>query len=271
VGLSAIQAGENDMEILIAGGLGVIIGMILDNLILRNHYSSKARELEGEVSILKHDLKEQKSLTSDAEARWATEREKASMHSAEMHSLTTHGEALKGEVAETKSHLAVATATIATLEGKVSSFEAANAEKGDTSAALAALDEKLAGLEAANAKLQASLEQCESDRELAANAFADVEELRTQVAHVSGDPQDLQRIEGIGPKIAGVLNDAGIVNYAQLAEQSGAALRAILDEAGIGRIAKPATWPRQAALAAAEDWDALDALQDALHGGRDVE
>ena len=235
------------MEILIAGALGVIIGMILDSLILRNHYSSRTRELEGEVAEITSDLRGQKSLTSDAEARWATERDKASMHSAEMHSLRTHGETLQAEVSESKSHLAAATATIATLEGKVS------------------------GLEAANADLQLQLAQCEADRELAADAFADVEELRTQVAHVSAEPQDLQRIEGIGPKIAGVLNDAGIVNYAQLAAKTVQELRHILDDAGIGRIAKPATWPQQAALAAADDWDTLDALQEALHGGLERE
>jgi hypothetical protein len=47
-------------------------------------------------------------------------------------------------------------------------------------------------------------------------------------------------------------------------------LRQILDDAGIGRISDPATWPEQAKLAAQGDWEGLEALQDELKGGRRV-
>ncbi len=83
-------------------------------------------------------------------------------------------------------------------------------------------------------------------------------------------PDDLRRIEGIGPKISRLFQDAGIRTFAQLAASDVAMLRVILDDAGIGRIADPTTWPEQAALAAAGDWDALMALQDSLKGGRRV-
>ena len=56
---------------------------------------------------------------------------------------------------------------------------------------------------------------------------------------------DLKRIEGIGPKIAGLLNAAGIHTFAQLADQTEASLRALLKEAGLAMI-NPATWPEQA-------------------------
>ncbi|MCO5191424.1 MAG: DUF4332 domain-containing protein [Anaerolineae bacterium] len=188
------------MEILIAGALGVIVGMIFDSLILRRHYSTEARALQ---------------------------------------------EQLDAQQSETDSRLAAAAASSAALEASLSELQTANTD------------------------LQTRLDQCEADRELAAKAYADIEELRTQVAHVSAEPQDLQRIEGIGPKIASVLNAAGIVNYVQLAAQSPSALRQILDDAGISRIANPSTWPQQASLAAAEKWDELDAMQEALHGGRE--
>lgn len=83
-------------------------------------------------------------------------------------------------------------------------------------------------------------------------------------------PDDLKRIEGIGPKIAGVLQEAGIVTYAQLADAELSQLEQILEEADprLLRLAKPATWPEQAALAAAGEWDALRALQNELKGGR---
>jgi DNA-directed RNA polymerase subunit beta' len=83
-------------------------------------------------------------------------------------------------------------------------------------------------------------------------------------------PDDLQAIEGIGPKIAGVLQAAGINNFAQLAQVDVARLQEILTEAGISRVANPSTWPEQAELAAAGDWEGLETLQDQLKGGRRV-
>jgi DNA-directed RNA polymerase subunit beta' len=81
-------------------------------------------------------------------------------------------------------------------------------------------------------------------------------------------PDDLQAIEGIGPKIASVLQAAGINNFAQLAQADVARLQEILAEAGISQIADPSTWPEQAKLAAAGDWEGLETLQDQLKGGR---
>ncbi len=83
-------------------------------------------------------------------------------------------------------------------------------------------------------------------------------------------PDNLRRIEGIGPKISGILNDAGITTFAQLADTSVSQLQQILTDANLSRISKPDTWPEQAQLAAAGDWDGLDQLQDSLKGGRRV-
>ena len=80
-------------------------------------------------------------------------------------------------------------------------------------------------------------------------------------------PDDLTRIEGIGPKISGLFKDAGITTFAQVAEADASLLNRIIDEAGIAMI-DPRTWPEQASLAAAGEWDALQALQDELKGGR---
>ena len=83
-------------------------------------------------------------------------------------------------------------------------------------------------------------------------------------------PDDLKRIEGIGPKISALLQEAGIRNYAQLAAAGVSRLEEILAEAGLSSLAKPATWPEQASLAAAGDWEALETLQNELKGGRRV-
>lgn len=82
-------------------------------------------------------------------------------------------------------------------------------------------------------------------------------------------PDDLKLIEGIGPKIAGVLQEAGIHTFAQLARAEVDTLRRILEDADL-RFADPATWPEQARLAAKGDWEGLKKLQDSLKGGREV-
>jgi predicted flap endonuclease-1-like 5' DNA nuclease len=83
-------------------------------------------------------------------------------------------------------------------------------------------------------------------------------------------PDDLKRIEGIGPRISGVLQEAGIRTFEQLADTDAGRIREILEAAdpNLLRLADPATWPEQAALAAEGDWQALEALQDELKGGR---
>ena len=76
-------------------------------------------------------------------------------------------------------------------------------------------------------------------------------------------------VEGIGPKIEGLLNAEGIYSFAQLAATEVSAIQAILDADGPRyRIHKPGSWPQQSGLAAEGKWDELKALQDVLDGGK---
>jgi len=79
---------------------------------------------------------------------------------------------------------------------------------------------------------------------------------------------DLELIEGIGPKIATVLKAAGIVTFADLAAADTSRLVAILQQESNLRLADPATWPEQAALAATGKWDEFKVLTEQLKGGR---
>ena len=85
--------------------------------------------------------------------------------------------------------------------------------------------------------------------------------------HESAVPDDLTKIEGIGPKISATMQDAGVVTFAQMADTSVKRLAEILQAAQI-RLGNPGTWPEQAKLAAEGQWDALKTLQDDLDGGR---
>jgi len=81
------------------------------------------------------------------------------------------------------------------------------------------------------------------------------------------EPDDLKKIEGIGPKISGVLGEKGILTFSQLAKATESELKEILVNAKI-RIANPTTWSEQATLAADGKWEELEQLQDELKGGR---
>jgi predicted flap endonuclease-1-like 5' DNA nuclease len=78
---------------------------------------------------------------------------------------------------------------------------------------------------------------------------------------------DLTLIEGIGPRVASILNLQGITNFTQLASTELPTLEKMLKDNGLQFI-KPASWIQQAGLAAEGKMDELKALQDRLIGGR---
>jgi ribosomal protein L30 len=102
-----------------------------------------------------------------------------------------------------------------------------------------------------------------------ADASAAPEAASEPMADASAEsaPDDLTKIEGIGPKIAEVLQAAGVHTFNDLAARDIDNLTEILQAANL-RLAAPDTWAEQAQLAAAADWDGLKQLQDQLKGGR---
>lgn len=80
---------------------------------------------------------------------------------------------------------------------------------------------------------------------------------------------DLTKIEGIGPKIAKLLEAESIVSFQDLSKATGKKLKGILEAAGSKfQMHNPASWPKQAKLAAAGSWDDLKKLQDELVAGK---
>lgn len=79
---------------------------------------------------------------------------------------------------------------------------------------------------------------------------------------------NLKMVEGVGPKIEGLLQEAGIVTFKDLSETSVEKIQEILDEAGPRyKTHNPGTWPKQAEMAAEGKWDELKEWQDSLNGG----
>jgi len=81
---------------------------------------------------------------------------------------------------------------------------------------------------------------------------------------------DLKLVEGIGPKIEGLLHEAGIKTWADLAKADIEKVKAILDEAGPAySMHDPASWAKQAGLAAKGKWEDLETYQGHLKGGKE--
>jgi len=96
-----------------------------------------------------------------------------------------------------------------------------------------------------------------------ANSKATAEKSEEIIIH-----DDLTLIEGIGPKIAKLLNTAGINSYSNLSVTSLEDINLILAKGGSNYIGHdPSTWPEQAKLAAEGKWAELSSLKDKLIGG----
>ena len=79
---------------------------------------------------------------------------------------------------------------------------------------------------------------------------------------------DLEIIEGIGPKICGLFHAAGQKTFTQVSKMSIQEMSKILDDAGPRfKLANPETWAQQAKLAAHNQWAELKKLQDNLTAG----
>lgn len=91
-----------------------------------------------------------------------------------------------------------------------------------------------------------------------------------KAAKKSDKPEDLTKIEGIGPKAAEALVAANIATYADLAKADASNVKTILTDAS-SRLAHldPTSWAKQAQMAADGKWDELKAWQDSVVGGKE--
>jgi len=92
-------------------------------------------------------------------------------------------------------------------------------------------------------------------------------QVEVKQAEVQIEADDLVKIEGIGPKVAKTLSEAGISTFEALSNAKVEDIQKILSDAGL-KMMDATTWPQQAKLAADGDWDGLKKMQDELSGGR---
>ena len=85
----------------------------------------------------------------------------------------------------------------------------------------------------------------------------------------SSGKDDLKIVEGIGPKIEELCNNAGIMTFAELAATSPEKIKQILEAAGPRfQMHDPSTWPKQSELARDGKFDELKKWQDELNKGK---
>lgn len=80
---------------------------------------------------------------------------------------------------------------------------------------------------------------------------------------------DLTKIEGIGPAIANVLRNDGIVTFSDLASKTVEELEDTLSRAGENfRFQNPSEWPTQAQMIVDNQWEALEEFQSDSRKGK---
>jgi large subunit ribosomal protein L15 len=96
-----------------------------------------------------------------------------------------------------------------------------------------------------------------------------VAEAKPKKAKKVAEGDDLKLIEGVGPKIADLLINAGVITFADLAATPAEKVKEILEAAGSRyTMHDPTTWAAQAELARDGKFDELKELQDKLNGGK---
>ena len=117
------------------------------------------------------------------------------------------------------------------------------------------------------AKKTAKAEKTEAKKEsVKAEKKAEVADTKPATKKAAAKSDDLKKIEGIGPKIAETLAEAGITTYAKLAKTDAVKLTEIIADVRGNHVTE--TWPEQAQLAADGKWDELKKWQDELNGGK---
>jgi predicted flap endonuclease-1-like 5' DNA nuclease len=235
------------IEVVLAFIVGLIVG-----LLIAWFYWRWVAEREEHVRSLQISLKGNETNLLDLKAR--LQQQEASLGHARsqlaqseraLHDLTAQVQGRDQVIGQLRKAVSEQEAQIRDLTGRMQDAEA---RKGERLALFPEKEHKLSSLTAEATPPRAA---------------------QSLVPETPPQPDDLQRIEGIGPKISAVLQTAGIATFAQLAATDVSRLQQVLVEKR-WTFADPATWPEQAGLAAAGDWQALEVLQGELKAGRRV-
>jgi predicted flap endonuclease-1-like 5' DNA nuclease len=209
------------------------------------------------------------------EAQESMERQQAHMEqlSSELESRDTRIGALQKQMAESNGELQRLRARIDELEHTASEADRLRARINELEHTAAEADRLRAEVDELRAELADSAARQQASTPTVEEQQADAGEPDvSEAASVLGKQiklDDFTMIEGIGPKIADLLDDAGITTWRQLSETDPAELRQMLNKGGSRfRMHDPTNWPAQAALLTHGRWEEYKELTTKLHDQR---
>lgn len=254
------------MQTLLAVVLGTVVGWLTDWLLFRRTLESETGTLRNELKIAQGQAKDMERKAEAHSAEITTLREKltAAQASDDVTTMKSELNAANKEVASLKRDLKYAARKVTLLQQEL---DAKSTELEDLRTQLDVAQTDVQDVTMDNTLL---IEVADVEDIAIEMPHTDVvmEEASTSAAHVTGEPEDLERIEGIGPKTKQVLLENGVLTFAHLASGTPEELAALLKEGGFKGVAHTQTWPEQAALASEGRWDELKRLQDTLVAGR---
>ena len=257
--------------------LPLLLGMLLTWLYWKNKYSNmvteyngKIKGLNGRISSLEVDLAECGAKRSELEGDLAITKGRMREIEADMKTLKATVESDKksgkGSSSSNISALSSDSASVGKDKPADNSSSNTNNVKGD----LADKNIDLANVSSSLAGSSAAAGITNTDTGNAVNTSSTPANSGKKSIYGGLKSDNLQIIEGIGPKMESVLKENGVNNHSDLSDQSPESLRAILGKYGDKyKIIDPTTWSQQAGFAASNDWDGMIDLQKKLVAGKE--
>jgi predicted flap endonuclease-1-like 5' DNA nuclease len=238
---------------------------------------SKISQLESDLQKARQVISEHNNLRSELSAMKA-EKEKWQQEAEVQATNAAAAFSLQDKLSEKEAALVSAETELQKLQAALDAAKTEQDRLTASGTAVAGLQTEYdrlknlyTGMESDHAALKASLSALDAKYK---DLLTEKNQLREALAKASIPirPDNLKKIEGIGPKIEEMLIARNILTFSQLAVTPVAVLEEILEDAGEQyRIHDPATWPEQARLLAEGKIEAFEKLTAELKGGRRVE
>ncbi|MEE9438178.1 MAG: helix-hairpin-helix domain-containing protein [Saprospiraceae bacterium] len=247
------------------GGLNSKISGLESNL---SESVSKKNNLESDLALTKGRMREMEAASSKSSNSAKNTAKLTADYDTKISGLNSKIGDLEKQLANAKSNSSDASKLTADHASKVSGL---NSKINDLEKQLSTCNSKCKELEGNVAKSKsnaAAIATTAESSESYIESSAPLPKVDTKYSGLKLD--NLQLIEGIGPKMEEVLKENGISDLAILGSKSSADIQAILDKYGDKyKIMNPKTWPQQAKLGADGQWNELIVLQKKLDGGKD--
>ncbi len=236
--------------------LPLLLGVLLTWLYWRSKYSNMVAEYEGKIKGLNGRIKGLQDDLAKCSAKRSELEGDLSITKGRMREIESEMKSLKASAESEKRKASAAPKVNKIVEDKGSNSDT------DKDVKLGSVSSSFAGGSAASgiASNTGSSEQ--------KAATPPTSSKKSIYAGIKSD--NLQIVEGIGPKMESVLKENGVNTHTELANQTPDSLRAILSKYGDKyKIIDPTTWAQQASYASKNDWDGMIDLQKKLDAGKD--